>query len=176
MKRISYTRPFKEISSKDLDDTFIKVESWDPYFWEKVTHVVSKTQQEGTSFSSHFEYYMKAGDILGQLSAGKGYIYILTSDQQEGLCKIGYTERTPEERLKEINGASGVIFPWKLYDAFPCKTPRAVEQLTHKALAEARIDQRKEGFAVYPEVARDIIVKIINDSKEEFYLDESELS
>ena len=162
-------RPFKEIRPEDLDSTFIKVESWDPYFWEKVTHVVCETvQEEPETFSTHFTYYMKAGDILGQLSAGKGYVYILTSDEHEGLCKVGYTERTPEERLREINAATGVIFPWKLYDAFPCKTPRAVEQLVHRALAEARIDQRKEGFAVYPEVARDIIIKVIDSSKADF--------
>lgn len=176
MRHVSHVRPFKEISERDLDDTFIRIESWDPYFWEKVTHVTSTSSQSGSIFHTHFEYYMKAGDILGQLSVGKGYVYILTSDQHEGLCKIGYTERTPEERLREINAATGVIFPWKLYDAFPCKTPRAVEQLTHKALAESRIDQKKEGFAVYPDTARDIIVKIINGSKEKFYLDESELN
>ena len=176
MKRVYYTKPFKQLDPKDLDDSFIRIENWDPYFWEKTTHVVCTSFWEGNIFCSKFEYYMKPGEILGQLSAGKGYVYILTSDQQEGLCKIGYTERTPEERLREINAGTGVIFPWKLYDAFPCRTPRAVEQLVHKALSEVRIDQKKEGFAVYPKVARDIIVKVINDSREEFYLDETELT
>lgn len=168
MRRVSHLRPWKDITRKDLDDTFIKVEHWDPYFWEKVTHVVTDSYWKGNEFCTHFEYYMKANEVLGQLDAGQGYVYILVSDQQTGICKIGSTERTPEERITEINRATGVILPWRLYDAVPCKAPRAVEHLVHKILAESRIDQRKEGFAVNPEVARNIILKVISDNTENF--------
>lgn len=168
MRRVTYSRPWKEISREDLDDTFIKIEHWDPYFWEKVTHVVSESHWEGKEFCTKFEYYMKANEVLGQLDAGQGYVYILVSDQQIGICKIGSTERTPEERLVEINRATGVILPWRLYDAVPCKAPRSVELLVHKILAESRIDRRKEGFAVNPKVAQSIILKVISDNKQEF--------
>lgn len=171
MRRVPYTRPFKELDPKDLTDEYIKIEHWDPYFWEKVTHVVCTSYRKGDEYCSHYDYYMKANEVLGQRSAGEGYVYILFSDQQEGICKIGSTERTPEERLREINQATGVIIPWKLYNAFPCKSPRSVEQLVHKILAEVRIDRRKEGFAVYPEVAQDIVLKVISDNKEKYSVD-----
>lgn len=172
MRRIPYTKPLKELERKDLDSSYIKLEHWDPYFWEKVTHVISESRWEGKEFQTHFEYYMKANEVLGELKAGEGYVYILTSPQQKGLCKIGSTERTPEERLKEINQATGVIIPWELYDAFPCKAPRSVELFVHKILAEVRIDRRKEGFAVNPEVARDIITKVITDDKDKFLIED----
>lgn len=159
--------PLKEISREDLDDSFIKVEFWDPYFWEKATHVVTTSYwQNKNEFVSHYDYYMKANEVLGKLDAGHGYIYILISEQQEGICKIGSTERTPQERVDEINRATGVILPWKLYDAYPCKAPHSVEKLIHRVLAESRIDRRKEGFAVYPEVAQRIITKVISDLNE----------
>lgn len=169
MRKIPYIKPLKEIYNlEELDDTFIPIEYWDPYFWEKVTHVLITNTVLEQGLNSHFDYFMKAGEVFGQLGAEEGYVYILISDQQEGLCKIGYTERTPEERLEEINRATGVILPWKLYDAFPCRSPKIVEQLVHKALAEVRIDQKKEGFAVYPKVAQEIISKVINSSKGKF--------
>lgn len=173
MRKVAYLKPFKEISREDLDNTFIKVETWDPYFWEKVTHVVSESHWEGGKFCTKFEYYMKANEVLGQLGAGQGYVYILVSSQQIGICKIGSTERTPEERLTEINRATGVIIPWRLYDAVPCKAPRSVELLVHKILAESRINRRKEGFAVNPEVAQRIILKVISDNSQEFELENS---
>lgn len=169
MKR-SYVhhKPWTEIRREDLDDTFIQIELWDPYFWEKVTHVVTESRKEGQEFHTHYTYFMKANAVLGQLDAGQGYVYILISDQQQGICKIGSTERTPEERLEEINRPTGVILPWRIFDAIPCKAPRSVELLVHKILDDSRIDKRKEGFAVNPEVARKIILKVISDSREEF--------
>ena len=169
MRRVPFTKPLKELYSiKDIDDSFIPLEYWDPYFWEKVTHVLVTNSPVEHGLSSHFDYFMKLSEAFGQLGAEEGYVYIFVSDQQEGLCKIGYTERTPEERLEEINRATGVIYPWKLYDAFPCRSPKAVEQLVHKALSEARVVPRKEGFAVYPKVAQEIISRIINSSREKF--------
>lgn len=164
----AWRRPIREVALEDLDETYIKVENWDPYFWEKVTHFSCESHWEGNEFCSHYEYYMKANEVWGKLDGGRGYVYILISDQQEGICKIGSTERTPEERLREINRATGVILPWKLYDAFPCRAPHSVEKIVHKVLAEARIDRRKEGFAVLPETAQGIISKVIESNSEEF--------
>lgn len=171
MRRLLHTRPLKKVEQKDLDDTFIKLEYWDPYFWEKATHVLSEFSKEGDKCRTHFEYYMKANEVLGQLDAGEGYVYILVSEQNEGLCKIGSTERTPEERLKEINAGTGVIFPWKLYDAFPCKAPRSVEKLVHKVLGEVRVDPRKEGFAIYPKIARETILRVLTENQEKFVIE-----
>lgn len=160
MQRVSL-RELREILPRDVDETYIKVEFRDPDFWEKVTDVSVNSYWKGGEFCTDFEYYMRADNILGELKGGKGYVYILTSSQQEGICKIGSTERTPLERLKEINSATGVILPWTLYAAFSCNAPRVVEKLVHKILADLRISRNKEGFAIYPEKAEEIITGII---------------
>lgn len=164
----AWKRPIREVSVQKLDNNYIRLDYWDPNFWEKVTHFTCESHWKGNEFHSHYEYYMKATEVWSNLDGGRGYVYILISDQQEGICKIGSTERTPEARLAEINRPTGIILPWKLYDAFPCRAPHAVEKIVHKALAEARIDRRKEGFAVLPETAQAIIAKVIESNSEEF--------
>lgn len=166
MQKTCGQRPIKDISAEELTDSFIRLELWDPYFWDKVSHVLTETTVSPKEVHSHFTYYMKASEVLGELGGGKGYVYILTSDFQEGICKIGSTERTPQDRVKEINSATGVILPWKLYDAFACKSPRVVEKLIHRHLSEIRIDPRKEGFAIYPENAKQIIVDVLSTNPE----------
>ena len=71
------------------------------------------------------------------------------------------TERTPQERLKEINRGTGTIFPFYIVKAYPCRSPRAVEQLTHLELDKFRINTQKEGFSVFPEQAMEVIERVI---------------
>lgn len=170
MKR-TCLEPLTPISVSDLDDSYIRLESWDPFFWEKATHVTAESTWEKEDghkvFHTHFEYYMKASEVMGQLEGGKGYVYILTSKGQSGICKIGSTERTPEIRVKEVNQATGIVLPWELYDAFPCNSPRVVELLVHKALDHVRISKQREGFFIDPEKAKELILKILKEQKSE---------
>ena len=106
-------------------------------------------------------YFIKRDELFSRLGGGEGYVYIFECPSQPGILKIGETERTPQERLRELNRSSGVIMPWIIHSAFPCKSPRAVEQLVHLELSGCRINSQKEGFAIFPEKAEEVIKNVI---------------
>ena len=107
-------------------------------------------------------YWIKRHSFDAQLSFNEGYIYVLENKGQPGILKIGYTDRTPQSRLKEINGGTGVITPWIIINTFACKTPSHIEGLVHTQLWEYHVN--KEGFAVTPKMAEDVIARIISEN------------
>lgn len=107
-------------------------------------------------------YWIKKISFNAKLAIDEGYIYILENKSQPGICKIGYTDRTPQDRVKEINSATGVIVPWYVSNAFPCKSPLAIERLVHSALSDYWIS--KEGFAVTLPLAESTILNIIAEN------------
>ncbi len=107
-------------------------------------------------------YWIKRHHFNAQLSFNEGYIYVLENKGQPGILKIGYTDRTPQSRLKEINAGTGVITPWYIVNAFACKAPSHIEGLIHTQLWEYHVN--KEGFAVTPSMAEDVITRIICDN------------
>ena len=108
------------------------------------------------------QYWIKKISFNAKLAIDEGYIYILENKNQPGICKIGYTDRTPQERVKEINGATGVIVPWYVSNAFPCKSPLAIERLVHNALSDYWLS--KEGFAVTLPFAERTVLSIIAEN------------
>ncbi len=107
-------------------------------------------------------YWIKKIKFNAKLSLDEGYIYILENKSQPGICKIGYTDRTPQERVKEINGATGVIVPWYIANAFPCKSPASIERLIHNTLSDYWVN--KEGFAVTLPLAERTVLNIIAEN------------
>ena len=107
-------------------------------------------------------YWIKRHSFDAQLSFNEGYIYVLENKGQPGILKIGYTDRTPQSRLKEINGGTGVITPWIIINTFACKAPSHIEGLVHTQLWEYHVN--KEGFAVTPKMAEDVIARIISEN------------
>lgn len=158
-------RPIVEILDRDFDpEKYEELSSWDPNFWEKVTHVRSEHRREGREFISHFTYYAKKGAFYNKLDGSQGYVYILESPSQPGICKIGSTGRTPEERCKEINRATGVIVNYRVTAAFPCKGPETIEKEVHRILSECRISPQKEGFYISREKAEETILQTIREN------------
>ena len=90
------------------------------------------------------------------------YIYILVNPSVPGICKIGYTTTTVYDRVKQINSATGVITPWYPVFSYKCPNGRMLEQEIHEELAlqGARINDRREGFAIDTDSARAIIEKL----------------
>ena len=107
-------------------------------------------------------YWIKRHSFDAQLSFNEGYIYVLENKGQPGILKIGYTDRTPQSRLKEINAGTGVITPWIIINTFACKAPSHIEGLVHTQLWEYHVN--KEGFAVTPKMAEDVIARIISEN------------
>ncbi len=67
----------------------------------------------------------------------KGWVYIITNQAMPGLIKIGYTDRTPDQRAKELE-STGNPFPFiVVYEAY-VESSFVVEQEVHSCLAPYR--------------------------------------
>lgn len=133
----------------------------------KYTDAFTLTPLTGSQYSNYdsadyVNYWIKRQRFEAQLSFNEGYIYILENKGQPGILKIGYTDRTPQSRVKEINGGTGVITPWYIVNAFPCKAPSQIESLVHLQLNQYRV--AKEGFAVTVTMAEDVVSNIIKEN------------
>lgn len=75
-----------------------------------------------------------------------GIVYILSNPGMPGLLKIGRTGRPLAIRLREINSATGVPFPYKVEAIIEARNAKAVEAATHAALCGKRVNRRREFF------------------------------
>lgn len=116
---------------------------------------------EDPSFE-YVHYWIERQSFNAQLSFNEGYIYILENKSLPGILKIGYTDRSPLDRVREINAGTGVIIPWHISTTFPCKSPNHIETLVHQSLSQYRLN--KEGFNVSISLAEEIIQKIIDEN------------
>ncbi len=139
-------------------------------YYPKPSHMAVKyadaftlTPDTKDEHTRHVHYWVKRERFEAQLSFNEGYIYVLENRSQPGILKIGYTDRSPQARLKEINGATGVIIPWTIANAFPCKAPSHIESIVHKQLSKLHVS--KEGYAVSLSMAEDTIKRIIEENQ-----------
>jgi hypothetical protein len=77
---------------------------------------------------------------------GIGYVYVLSTREQPRLLKIGYTDRAVEERVTEINQATGVVYPFGVRAVWAVAQARDVEQELHALLANHRVRRDREFF------------------------------
>ena len=84
-----------------------------------------------------------------------GYIYCFSNPSMPGILKVGMTERTPEERVKELF-TTGVPLPFKIEFAKRVKDPKGKESSLHLLLEQYtdRVYPRREFFRVSPEEVR----------------------
>jgi len=120
-------------------------------------------QYKNCTTAEFVNYWIKRQRFEAQLSFNEGYIYILENRGQPGILKIGYTDRTPQARVREINSGTGVITPWFIVNAFQCKSPAQIESIIHSQLNQYRIN--KEGFGITISAAEQTIVQIINENR-----------
>ena len=83
-----------------------------------------------------------------------GYVYCMSNPAMPGLLKIGYTERTIDERLQEANLSTWVPHEFSLEFAKFVKEPNAKEQIVHRILAADRVNPRREFFRTTPDKVR----------------------
>ena len=88
----------------------------------------------------------------------KVFIYVLSNPFMKGLLKIGYTERTPAERLVELQ-STGVPSDFVLECAFFSKKPTEDERIIHERLEKYRVNKKREFF----EVDLDTACSVINE-------------
>lgn len=86
---------------------------------------------------------------------GAGWVYLLSTRELPDLLKIGMTMRTVEERLREVNGATGIAFPFCVRRCYQVRDPTAAERLIHQSLAAHRVRADREfSCASYRDAAR----------------------
>ena len=78
----------------------------------------------------------------------EGYVYCMTNEHMPGFVKVGYTDRTPEDRLGEANGDTWSIPCWKCETFVRVKSPRDAEKAIHLLLSHesGRVSPRREFF------------------------------
>jgi hypothetical protein len=81
-----------------------------------------------------------------------GYVYIISNIGSfgENIYKIGMTRRQPEERVRELSGAS-VPFPFDIHARIFCEDVPEMENLLHQYFRDRsvnKVNERKEFFRV----------------------------
>ena len=80
-------------------------------------------------------------------------VYILTNDSMPGIIKIGWTDNSVEQRMKELD-KTGTPLPFTCYFAKRVDDPRFVESKLHEAFDEFRIRENREFFRMSPDQAK----------------------
>lgn len=76
-----------------------------------------------------------------------GSVYILTNEGMPNLVKIGYTQRTAEDRAKELyEKITGVPMPFQVAHEESCENPQELETLIHNELKTSRPNKHREFF------------------------------
>ena len=78
----------------------------------------------------------------------RGYIYILLNAAMPGYLKIGKTERSPENRAKELSCVTGVPSPFVVAYEILVRDCHEVERVLHEKLAKHRVSGQREFFSV----------------------------
>jgi hypothetical protein len=72
-----------------------------------------------------------------------GYVYILSNPRMPGLLKVGSTTRHVQERVEELNSATGVPAPFTVEAYFPAWDPKKAESEIHAQFEAKRIKGRE---------------------------------
>lgn len=80
-------------------------------------------------------------------SSVPGYLYVLRSPAHgRDIYKVGYTDRDPEGRARELSSVTGSPVHFLVVQAWAVLDGRAAETAAHKALAEYRLASNREFF------------------------------
>ncbi len=84
-----------------------------------------------------------------RVSQGKhGWLYILSRKDEPDILKIGMTTRSVENRVKEINSATGVLKPYSARAVFEVADAKEAENLVFRLLSDYRIRMDREFFQI----------------------------
>lgn len=90
------------------------------------------------------------------------WVYVLVNGGIPGVCKIGMTTTSVNQRVKEINSATGVITPWYPVYSYKCVNSYYLEQEVHTYLENRgyRVNPNREGFEIDSTTAIKIIEEL----------------
>ncbi len=99
----------------------------------------------------------------------EGYVYILNNPElRRDVFKIGMTQRTPEERARELSSSSGVPSEYiVVYEEFvpDCKL---AERIIHDRLEEFRVTSNREFFNLPLDDAIEVVSEIAEGIRNQY--------
>jgi len=94
-------------------------------------------------------------EISGDGKSG-AFVYIMRCHaHSQNLFKVGFTDRDPETRAKELSAATASPLPFMVLHAWAVSDGHAAERSAHAALAEIRLSGNREFFLLAYEALRD---------------------
>lgn len=99
-------------------------------------------------------------------SEGAGWIYILSTREQPEVLKIGRTDRSVADRVREINSATGVLVPWAARRVYRVRNAQEAEAEIHRRLAEYRIRMDRQFFEMPIGQAVEIIDAYLEEAEQ----------
>jgi hypothetical protein len=91
-----------------------------------------------TTNAEHYLQLYFSGESATNSDPGAGQIYILSTRELPDYLKIGYTNRSVTDRVREINSATGVMIPFGVRAVWRVSDAPGMENRIHEALSEYR--------------------------------------
>jgi len=88
-----------------------------------------------------------------------GIIYILSNPSMHGLLKIGYTTKSLQARVVELNNATGIPTAFAVEAFFEVDGPETLERRIHEVLKGYRVRKQREFF----KMERGDAIKIVGE-------------
>jgi hypothetical protein len=92
-----------------------------------------------------------------------GWVYIICNPAMHKLLKVGFTQKLPELRARELDGTS-TFGKHRVAHSRWVNDPRSAEANIHRRLEVYRKDNRREWFSCSLEVAVKMVDEVVNDS------------
>lgn len=87
-----------------------------------------------------------------------GFVYVLANRYMPGIYKVGFTERSPSLRCRELSSSTSVPDDFELVCYAEYEEAHAKEQEIHRALADARVNRGREFFECDLKIITDLVV------------------
>ena len=86
------------------------------------------------------------GKSLAKSTPVSGFLYGIRNESMPGLLKIGFTSRSVQERISELNSSTTTPTPFETDFYFACSEPQNDEALAHEILARYRVNKNRDFF------------------------------
>ena len=113
----------------------------------------------------------ECGAVMLDYEPVRGFVYVISNAAMPGLLKVGFTVRSVDERIAELNSGTAVPSPFIVEGVFPSTDPESHELQIHRELAATRLQPQREFFKITAAEALRIVANVCGVSAK--YLRES---
>jgi hypothetical protein len=104
------------------------------------------------------------GDRIIVDEPGAGWVYLLSTREFPDLVKVGMTTRSVQDRVREINSATGVPIPFGVRGCWRVTDPQRAERTVHEALDSWRFRSDREFFKISYGIASKQITNTLREN------------